>query len=103
MDHKVAYGESCTDWNQCDQNEGRGYLQCCKSKQGWAQNKGTICEVSHLCKTNNAGGKLPTTKRVKVGGNIRIVYQGKRGGEYIKMNGGFVSLAQLKSKKSKKT
>jgi hypothetical protein len=39
--------------------------------------------------------KKPTQKRVKVGGKERVVYEGPRGGEYIKQNGGFVSLKKL--------
>jgi hypothetical protein len=39
--------------------------------------------------------KKPTQKRIKVGGKDRVVYEGPRGGEYIKQGGGFVSLKKL--------
>ena len=45
-------------------------------------------------------GKKATSKRVKVGGAERVVYEGPRGGEYIKMNGGFVNLKELSKKRS---
>lgn len=41
------------------------------------------------------GGKKPTKKRVVVKGKPKVVYKGPRGGEYIKQNGGFVSLKTL--------
>jgi hypothetical protein len=37
-----------------------------------------------------------TTKRIKVGNVNKVVYKGSKGGEYIKMNGGFISLKKLK-------
>lgn len=46
-----------------------------------------------------SGGKKKTmkktNKKVKVGKVERVVYVGTRGGQYIKMNGGFVSLSKL--------
>lgn len=49
--------------------------------------------------TQNAGGsKAPmvkTSDRVKIGKVVRIVYQGKRGGKYVKMNGVFVPLKKV--------
>jgi hypothetical protein len=37
-----------------------------------------------------------TSKRIKVDGRERVVYEGPRGGKYIKQNGTFISLKQLK-------
>ena len=46
-----------------------------------------------------SGGKRKTmkktNKKVKVGNVQRVVYVGTRGGQYVKMNGGFVSLSKL--------
>jgi hypothetical protein len=67
---------------------------CCTNEEGFSK-----CVTGNYCA---GGGKLPTNKRVQLGGNTRIVYQGKRGGEYIKMSGGFVSLAEAKKKAAKK-
>jgi hypothetical protein len=39
--------------------------------------------------------KKPTDKRVKVGHKEKVAYEGLRGGEYIKQNGGYVSLKKL--------
>ena len=48
--------------------------------------------------SSNQPGGFPTktNKRVMVGGKSRVVYQGKRGGEYIKQAGSFMSLNKLK-------
>lgn len=40
--------------------------------------------------------KKATKKRVEVKGKKRVVYEGKRGGEYIKEGGKFVSLKSCK-------
>ena len=52
---------------------------------------GNRCSISII----NGGGKKPTKKRVVVKGKPKVVYKGPRGGEYIKQNGGFVSLKTL--------
>lgn len=39
-------------------------------------------------------GPMQTQKRVLIGGKSRVVYQGKRGGEYIKKGGEFMSLVK---------
>ena len=39
-------------------------------------------------------GPVQTEKRVLIGGKSRVVYQGKRGGEYIKKGGEFMSLVK---------
>lgn len=49
---------------------------------------------------NEGGKKISTkkitTKRIKVGNVNKIVYKGSRGGEYIKMNGKFINLKEIK-------
>jgi hypothetical protein len=45
----------------------------------------------------SGGTKKPTKKRVKVNGKNHIVYEGQRGGQYIKQNGGFVNIKSIKS------
>ena len=42
-------------------------------------------------------GPVATNKRVMVGGKNRIVYSGKRGGEYVKSAGEFIPLNKLKN------
>jgi hypothetical protein len=51
--------------------------------------------------TGKGGGKLPsspqkTGKRVTIAGKSRVVYVGKRGGQYIKQGGQFVRLNKVK-------
>jgi hypothetical protein len=46
--------------------------------------------------SSSKSSKKATSHRVKVGGAERVVYEGARGGQYVKMNGGFVSLKDLK-------
>jgi len=41
-------------------------------------------------------GPVATNKRVMVGGKNRVVYSGKRGGEYVKSAGEFIPLNKLK-------
>lgn len=43
-----------------------------------------------------AGGKRPTKQRIQMGGRSAIVYEGARGGKYVKKGGEFVSLSALK-------
>lgn len=40
----------------------------------------------------SASSHTPTPQRVMIGGKQRVVYKGKRGGEYIKKGGEFISL-----------
>ena len=44
----------------------------------------------------NVCGPVATNKRVMVGGKNRVVYSGKRGGEYVKSAGEFIPLNKLK-------
>lgn len=46
-------------------------------------------------KKKKDGKKVKTEKRVKVGCQNKIVYEGPKGGKYIKQNGGFISLKDL--------
>ena len=43
-----------------------------------------------------AGGKRPTKQRIQMGGRSAVVYEGTRGGKYVKKGGEFVSLSALK-------
>jgi hypothetical protein len=43
----------------------------------------------------SACSHTPSQKRVLIGGKPRVVYQGKRGGEYIKKGGEFISLSKV--------
>ena len=59
-------------------------------------------QIESWCQQNTSGGgkaKKPnlkaTDKRVTVGKAKRVVYKGPRGGEYVKMNGKFVSVKSL--------
>jgi hypothetical protein len=45
-------------------------------------------------KPSSSSGHTPTKKRVMIGGNSRVVYSGKRGGEYVKKGGEFIPLAK---------
>lgn len=47
-------------------------------------------------KKHNTNDKKEIKEKVMVQGRSRIVYTGSKGGKYIKMNGGFVSLNSLK-------
>jgi hypothetical protein len=86
-------GASCS-WNpDCDTG-----FKCCEIVPGAYK----CVPKDNLCfdkKTPGGSRKKATKKRVKVGGNERVVYEGPRGGEYVKMNGGYVSLKQVKMTK----
>lgn len=58
---------------------------------------GTVATLSLVHKDIARGGhKVKTCEKVIVDGKKRIVYRGIRGGSYIKTNGCFISLRQLK-------
>lgn len=72
---------------------------------------GSVANANVLVSANGAAGahggkktkgKKATSKRVKVGGAERVVYEGPRGGQYIKMNGGFLNLKELAKKRNNK-
>lgn len=57
-----------------------------------------------FAKINMAGKKAPkqyskTDERVQVGNRNCIVYEGKRGGKYVKYNGEFITLTAALNKK----
>jgi len=56
-----------------------------------------IAIVTTVIPVNGGGNtiKTRTNKKVQTKKGSRVVYKGPRGGEYIKMNGGFVSLRKL--------
>jgi hypothetical protein len=58
------------------------------------------CPMTQNAMTQNAGRKYKKTgQKVKVGNRDRVVYEGVRGGKYVKMNGGMRSLKSLEKGK----
>lgn len=60
-----------------------------------SQGGGARRRVNKSSKTPS-NGKKATSKRVNVSGKERVVYEGSRGGQYVKMSGNYVSLKELK-------
>lgn len=84
---KLDKFQSCTNSQQCKTNA------CC---QGQCLNETEIpCMLGPI-----TGGKTKdlkaTDKRVVIGNTKRVVYEGSRGGQYIKKDGKFVSLKSMK-------
>ena len=61
---------------------------------------GDSCPNKECPRAQNAGRKYKKTgQKVKVGNRDRVVYEGVRGGKYVKMNGGMKSLKSLEKGK----
>lgn len=80
------------------------YAECKKkyySVRKW-EHYSDSCELkANYISPENAqtgGGKKKTKKSVMVGKSKRVIYEGPRGGQYIKQNGGYVALRTVSKK-----
>lgn len=72
-------------------NKIRALIQIQSFKSGGSSYNSKL--KSH--KGGSISGPKPSEKRVMLGGKPRVVYIGKRGGEYVKKGGEFISLKSL--------
>lgn len=99
-----------TEWKDEPCNEVfndlmKKYAECKEryySVRKW-QHYSDSCEVkANYISPENAqtggGGKKKTKKSVMVGKVKRVIYEGPRGGQYIKQNGGYVALRTVSKK-----
>jgi hypothetical protein len=68
-------------------------MRIMRNLQNYVTGGAKKCSPPQTGKSTNT--KKATNRRVKVGAVDRVVYEGPRGGQYIKMNGGFVNLKSL--------
>lgn len=70
------------------------YNDSCEVTEGYVN----LDNAQNFSNVLQGGGKKKTKKSVMVGKVKRVIYEGPRGGQYIKQNGGYVALRTVSKK-----
>ena len=94
-----------TDWGRVD---NQAYMPANVAKANLvAYTEGIVKGLEGTNEVPQAGGKKKTPtlkstgKKVKIGSVERVIYEGTRGGKYVKLNGSLVTLDKAKKSHSK--